>query len=136
MKTIAGREEFSSAGEMAHPSIAGQHFTIERVEARTLDQLVAEHGLAPGIVKVDVEGFEHHVFEGARDTLARHRPVVVSELSDYLLRKNGSSARAIVQQFESRGYRVFDPLHLGETPGSREFGDMVCLPAEHASLRV
>ncbi len=36
-------------------------------------------GLAPAFVKVDVEGAELEVFRGARETLARHRPLVVFE---------------------------------------------------------
>lgn len=131
IKSIAGLEEFSSLGAMAHPSISGKAFAVHRIETRTLDQLVAEHSLDPGLLKVDVEGFEHHVFKGALETLARHRPVVVSELSDYLLRRNGSSAQEVVRLFESIGYRVLDPLHPAEKPGAREFGDMLCLPMEH-----
>jgi FkbM family methyltransferase len=126
--SVDGLEEFSSIGAMAHPAIQGRPVATEQVATRTLDELVAEHDLEPGLLKVDVEGFEHHVFAGAQQTLARHRPVVVSELSDYLLRRNGASAREVVQGFEALGYRVFDPLHPNETPGNREFADMVCVP--------
>lgn len=128
INTIDGLEEFSSVGKMAHPAIHGQHVSVECVATRTIDELVVEHALNPGLLKVDVEGFEHCVFEGAQQTLIRHRPVVVSELSDFLLRKNGSSARDVVRSFESIGYRVFDPLHPNEAPGAREFGDIICVP--------
>jgi FkbM family methyltransferase len=128
IKTVAGLEEFSSLGAMDHPAIAGAQFVTERVEARTLDQLVAEHGLDPGFIKVDVEGVEHLVFAGGQRTLAEHRPIVVSELSDYLLRKNGSSALDVVRSFEALNYSVVDPLHPDERPGLREFGDIVCVP--------
>lgn len=128
IKSVDGLEEFSSIGAMAHPAIQGRPVATEKVETRTIDELVAEHALEPGLLKVDVEGFEHHVFAGAQETLARHRPVVVSELSDYLLRRNGSSAREVVRGFEALNYRVFDPLHPDEAPGSREFADMVCVP--------
>lgn len=136
IKTVDGLEEYSSLGAMDHPSIAGAHYVTEHVEARTLDQLVAEHGLDCGFVKVDVEGAERDVFEGGRDLLSRQRPVVVSELSDTLLRKNGSSAREVVELFESMEYVVTDPLDPSATAGSRAFGDIICVPKEHPRARM
>jgi FkbM family methyltransferase len=48
------------------------------LEVRTLrlDDYCAEHGLAPAAIKIDVEGAEMSVLQGARETLARHRPVL------------------------------------------------------------
>ena len=128
IKTFAGKEEYSSIGVLEHPAIVGTSFLVEHVKASTVDDLVEKYRLAPGFMKVDVEGAEHLVFGGARHTLETHRPVVVSELSDYLLRKNGSSAMAVVQMFESLNYEVVDPLYPSVKPGSRKFGDIVCLP--------
>lgn len=75
------------------------------------------------------------VFEGARELLAGHRPVVVSELSDVLLRKNGSSAQEVVRLFEPFDYVVSDPLQPGEPSGFRPFGDIICMPKEHPCAR-
>lgn len=135
IKTIDGLEEYSTFGALVHPAIVGSRFVTERVEARTLDQLASEHQLDCGFIKVDTEGVEHLVFEGARELLASHRPVVVSELSDVLLRRNGSSALEVVRLFESFDYVVSDPLHPGEQSGFRPFGDIICLPKEHPRAR-
>ena len=45
------------------------------VEIRTLDS----YGLAPDLIKIDVEGFEPQVLRGARQTIARHRPLIMFE---------------------------------------------------------
>ncbi len=131
IKTLEGLEEYSTLGAMEHPSVRQQDYKVQHVAAKTVDQLVAEHGLDVGFMKVDVEGAEHLVFGGAKETLARCRPVVLSEVSDTLLRKNGSSSAEVVRIFEELGYHVVDPLHPGARPGSLEFGDILCIPAEH-----
>ncbi|HLM66817.1 MAG TPA: FkbM family methyltransferase, partial [Longimicrobium sp.] len=58
----------SGTGRLAH---AGA------IEVRTLrlDDYCTEHGLAPTAVKIDVEGAEVAVLEGARGMLERYRPV-------------------------------------------------------------
>ena len=128
LKTIAGREEFSTLGAMAHPAVDGERWEIETVSTCTLDELVERHGVEPGFVKVDVEGAEHLVFAGAARTLSVHRPVIVTELSDDLLRGNGSSAREIVELISGHGYRITDPQRPGVEPGSASFADVLCVP--------
>lgn len=52
---------------------------------RRLDDL----GCEPAFVKIDVQGYEHRVLQGARQTLAEHRPALLIEwpgavITDYL----------------------------------------------------
>ncbi len=128
INTIVGREEYSSVGAMVHPSIQHAQYEQQRVAATTVDALVESHGLRPGFMKIDVEGFEHAVLRGASRTLHEHQPVVLSELSDTLLRRNGSSAAAVVQFMRDHDYDVFDPMNPGARFVGRAFGDMVCIP--------
>ncbi|MEM9065469.1 MAG: FkbM family methyltransferase [Planctomycetota bacterium] len=130
IRTIPGREEYSSVGELEHPSIGDSEFVTERVNSRPLDQLVEERGLNPGFIKIDVEGVEHLVLAGAEHVLREHRPVVLSELSDRLLRKNGSSGPEVVAVFERNGYTVFDADNPKTKPGHRPLGDVVAFPKE------
>lgn len=53
---------------------------IIRVNARTIDNLVAEGLPAPDFLKIDIEGAESRALEGARQTLSSHRPTMVIEL--------------------------------------------------------
>lgn len=50
------------------------------VELLTMDTFVRREGLAPSVVKIDVEQHEPAVLRGARSTLVEHRPVIVMEL--------------------------------------------------------
>ena len=70
------------------------------VEVRTvrLDDFCSEHGIAPSAVKIDVEGAEGAVLEGARDTLARHRPVL------FLSTHGAEVHRACLDFLEGAGY--------------------------------
>jgi FkbM family methyltransferase len=49
-----------------------------RVHTERLDDVLPEH-YVPDFIKVDVEGAERLVFEGAIETIRRHRPVIVFE---------------------------------------------------------
>ncbi|MFQ5626642.1 MAG: FkbM family methyltransferase [Methyloligellaceae bacterium] len=46
------------------------------IEIRTMDSL----GLAPNFIKIDVQGFELQVLEGALETIMRHRPIIIVEM--------------------------------------------------------
>ena len=52
-----------------------------RVATATLDKLIEDGASPPSIVKVDVEGAEPLVIEGARLSLAKHKPDVILEVS-------------------------------------------------------
>ena len=128
IKTIVGKEEYSSMGELTHAAVAGLRHEVLDVPAITIDTLASEHALDVGFIKIDVEGMEHVVLRGMENVLKKHRPVILAELSDPLLSKNGSSSRAVVHFMEEHGYRVTDPLHADLKPGHRSYGDMLCLP--------
>lgn len=50
-----------------------------RVPVTTLDAYFAERGGRPAFIKVDVEGHELEVLEGARETVSAHRPALLVE---------------------------------------------------------
>jgi FkbM family methyltransferase len=126
---VPDKEEYASVGNLLHPSIVGKAHENYQVKSVRLDDLVEEHSLKPAVIKVDVEGAEGLVFSGAQRTLSEFRPVVISEISNALLNPMGFKGVEIVAEFEKIGYRVIDPVEPGERPGSKQFGDILCLPS-------
>ena len=55
----------------------------------------------PSVIKIDVEGAELEVLEGARELFEACRPVVLCEVIP-------ASAPAVTDFFVSRGYEIFD----------------------------
>jgi len=68
------------------------------------------------------------VLAGMMATIAKSRPVILAELSDPLLRRNGSSAREVIELIQRQGYALTDPLAPGSPAGARTFGDLLCIP--------
>jgi len=129
---VEGREEYSSMRPIQHTH-ALQFETVE-IEAPccTLDSLVEEHGLRPGFIKMDVEGAEWEVFQGAVETLSKHRPVILAELDDRLLAGFGTSSANVCRFLEDRGYRVIDARTGGAVRG-RQGDTILAIPLNQGS---
>jgi FkbM family methyltransferase len=54
---------------------------IEDVEIITLDYYCRSIKQRINFIKIDVEGYEYNVFKGGRETLKKHKPIILSELS-------------------------------------------------------
>ena len=76
------------------------------VPVQTLDDLCTELNFRPDLVKIDVEGYEHSVLEGARDLLLRHRPTVFLEVHPGRLLELGRSSAALARLLEETGYHT------------------------------
>lgn len=62
----------------------------------TIDSL----GLSPALIKIDVEGMESDVIEGAKETIKRHSPVIYLE-------NNGNDSDEAAGALNSIGYRAW-----------------------------
>jgi FkbM family methyltransferase len=97
------------------------------VKVRSLDSMVAELGVKPSAIKIDVEGAEASVLEGARQVLAEASPVLFVDC-------HGTNA-AVAERLEALGYRL---VVLGGAGVSlreaRWDAQVVALPAGFPSL--
>jgi FkbM family methyltransferase len=67
------RFQFHKSAAMGHLSDAGQ----TEVSTVTLDDFVFRCGATPNSIKIDVEGAELSVLQGAREMLSQHRPALL-----------------------------------------------------------
>ena len=83
----------------------GLHGVDVRVE--TLDDEVGRLGVSPGFVKIDVEGAELDVLEGAEETIRAVKPALFVELHGSTPELKRENARRVVAHLEQRGYRFW-----------------------------
>jgi FkbM family methyltransferase len=84
------------------------------VPAVTIDDLVAEAGAqSVSLVKIDVQGAEMLLLEGAKRTLEQMRPALFVEVDDRNLVHFGSSAHALVAHLQRAGYEMHELANNG-----------------------
>lgn len=81
----------------------------EPVNILTLDDWVHRNATAKiDLIKMDVEGYEMEVLEGAHQTIDRLRPKLFIEIDETNLRKYNASTSDIIRYLWSKRYRVSD----------------------------
>lgn len=74
----------------------GETVTTREVDCHTLDAVVAAEALERvDLLKIDVEGFEAQVIEGARATIARYRPRLIVEWHSSFFKDRPEAAQAL-----------------------------------------
>jgi FkbM family methyltransferase len=96
-----------------HPSMTDEFIRsaqVIKVPLMKLDTLVAENGLkSVRFIKMDLEGGEFDALNGAVETLAKARPLVVFECGfEYSAKLFGFTRHDFFAFFERNGYSVFD----------------------------
>ena len=90
--------------------IAVSHTANNReVKIVCLDEFEPIHKLsAIDLIKMDVEGYELNVLQGAKTLLQKHKPILFIELDDNNLRDQGASALALVLFLFEVGYKKIE----------------------------
>jgi FkbM family methyltransferase len=113
---VRSREAYS--GFRHRPVVSSEHLEEIVVQVERLDDVVGT-GCAPALLKIDVEGAELGVLQGAMSTILRARPTVVFEHGKGGADCYGTSPEQIHDLLAGDlGYRVFDMDGAG--PYSRE----------------
>ena len=113
---------------------------LGRVPVRTINSL----NISPPVrvVKIDVEGAEPQVLDGARGLIARDRPILLLEIFPQWLRTvSNVTPETLLASLRETGYRVFRlietgigrELHPGDDgtePGGREYFNVIAISDE------
>lgn len=80
----------------------------EKIEVIPLDEFVKENDIKNiSFIKIDVEGFEPFVVEGALKTIQTHLPNMYIEITPDWWKKNGYTTEEILRIFEKLGYSFY-----------------------------
>ena len=102
------------------------------VRVCTLDNWMATEGVGKiDVVKIDVEGAECRVLDGARGAITRTRPVMWVEANGVCLSRDGKSVALLVQVLEGWDYVV--QAAYGRRADS--FENVVAIPRERTDLQ-
>jgi FkbM family methyltransferase len=145
--------EDSAFGHLA-PGAPGLQVTVE-----TVDRIVDEQGLTRlDLVKIDTEGFEPQVLDGARRTIERLKPVIYLELNSwaliahgrhdpldfvtrlaadfpFVLRVRRRGRRAVLERVEGSADQIAAVLVSDNLAYFHALNDLVLLPDEAAAAR-
>jgi len=115
--------------------------TIQQdVTLTTLDLFAEKNALSRiDLIKVDIEGWEHHFLRGAIGSIGKFRPTLMLEVSEPALQRAGSTGRAIFETLEPFDYAIFktyenDAYRMKRVDGYDGSADYVFVPSEKASL--
>lgn len=86
------------------------------VKLVTIDSVVSEYGIKPGLIKIDAEGAELDVLLGGEKTFREYKPVLILGLHPRFVKQKGDSFEAIWNLLEAMGYEV----RINETQLSKQ----------------
>lgn len=96
------------------------------IKVVTLDHVAKDWKLLD-FIKIDAEGMEPDILEGAMETIKRLQPVILVEINKSILKARFRSTRDITEPLERCGYHLqpAEPHHSF----NMETVDVLCLPA-------
>lgn len=93
--------QIGTAGAIAeydgHQNLGAKIFTSTTIDEQFADQTIQ-------LLKIDVDGFEHQVLHGAKNTLQRCQPWIFMEFHAHLMDKMGTDPHTITSQLQQAGY--------------------------------
>ena len=98
-----GMGTLASVEDAHKPLVSATH----AVQVQRGDDLIDPNLPGAVTIKMDIEGFECRALRGIIETLRRHKPAIITEVSDPHLRRAGASASELFDLLQSEGYRAY-----------------------------
>ena len=110
-------------GHPVYSSKIKNNIENENIKSIKIDDLVEKYGLSPSFIKIDVEGAEYEVLQGAKNTLKKFKALIMIEKHPTLIPEN-ISTNTIDNFLDEAGYKkeclVFkDDIAINEIWGKK-----------------
>lgn len=77
-------------------------------------------------IKIDAEGFEHKILKGAEETIKKFKPIMIIEINNHALLRNGTSDNDVFIYLNELGYD-YKNIYPGQTLYEDQL-DLICTP--------
>lgn len=85
-------------------------------------------------IKIDIEGYEYFLLEGAKTTIKKYKPTLYIEICDQHLKHYGNSANALIRLLKELNYRIIHAEYRTEISEQTYlddcFFDAFCYPVD------
>lgn len=95
--------------EEHHPVHLGTAKSTEGVGSLTLDQFCSSNQPEKiNLIKIDTDGHEFEVFQGAKSTITKYRPVVIFEVGKYVMQEKNINFQFYLDYFTDLHFKLID----------------------------
>lgn len=109
------------------PYISEKQKTLISVSLTTIDKVCEKLRLKPRLIKIDVEGAENLVLQGAREVVNKYRPIIIVAIHPFWMPK-GQSPNDICNFFSSYSYELKNSQ--GDLVSELDYGDYIAIPKD------
>lgn len=94
----------------------------------TIDNFIENSNIEDlSFIKIDVEGFELRVLNGAEKTINKFNPVMVIEINDHTLKRTNTTRQEIFQWLNDHGY-TYRNIYANQGLQDEQL-DIICFPS-------
>ena len=77
-------------------------------EQISLDAFCDLHGLVPDVLKIDIEGYELHALEGAKNVLKQYKPIIILSYHPKHLKRLSITNDQFISFIDENNYAIYD----------------------------
>jgi FkbM family methyltransferase len=95
------------SSEEQHPVHLGISKKSDGVGSVTIDEFCIQSGISRiDLIKIDTDGHEYEVFNGARNSISKHRPKIVFEVGKYVMKEKSIDFTFYLDYFNALNYKL------------------------------
>jgi len=118
---------------------------VEEITTVTLDSYIKDNRIPlPDLIKIDVEGAELYVLEGAKDVISSKKPIIIFEYSETTFNDANYKFENIIQYFNGMDYLFFGISNEGgtnellvlSTDNLTLISNIIAIPKDHSLIHI